>query len=262
MEIQDLGQEHERHYHMCLKDYWHEAGACIDRREEWYARERRHGLRVKVARDDDGSVAGMIQYQPIERSFVEGEGLYFILCIWVHGYKEGIGDRRGRGMGPSLLFAAEEDARDLGAKGMAAWGIAADEWMNAPWFEQHGYREADRVGMNVLLWKPFTEDAKPPRWLRERKRPTPVPGKVLVTSLNSGWCVSANVLRDSARIAASDLKGDVIFHEVDTSDRAKMLEWGNSDALYFDDERVDDGVPPTLDELKRMLGERVRGLGR
>jgi GNAT superfamily N-acetyltransferase len=260
MDIEDLAPEDTRLYHMCLKDYWHEAGACIDRREEWYARERGHGLRVKVARDDDGAVAGMIQYQPIERSFVEGEGLYVVLCIWVHGYKQGIGDRRGKGMGPALLFAAEEDARDLGAKGMAAWGIAADEWMNAPWFERHGYKVADKVGVNVLLWKPFAEDARPPRWLREHKHPRPVPGKVLLTSLNSGWCVSANVLRDTARIAAADFNGDVVFHEVDTSDRVKMLDWGNSDALYIDEERVDVGEPPTLDQLKHMLAQRVRRL--
>jgi len=247
-------------YHMCLKDYWTEAGRCIDKREVWYEKARKQGLRVRLARDDDGTIAGLIQYIPIEYAFVDGKDLHFILCIWVHGYKEGIGDRRGNGIGDALLAAAEEDAKWLGAKGMAAWGLATDEWMNAPWFVAHGYREADRAGDNVLVWKPFAKDAKAPRWLKEKKRPSPIPGKVVVTSLNSGWCVSANVLQETARVVSHDFTGDVMYNEVDTSDRPTMLEWGNSEALYIDDERVDLDKPPTHDQLKKMIERKVRAL--
>jgi len=262
LEIIDIKREHERMYHMCLKDYWTEAGQCIDRREVWYERARKQGLRVRLARDDDGTIAGLIQYIPIEYSFVDGRDLHFILCTWVHGYKEGIGDRRGKGIGEALLAAAEEDAKWLGAKGMAAWGLATDEWMNAPWFVAHGYREADRAGDNVLVWKPFAKDAKAPRWLKQKKRPSPIPGKVVVTSLNSGWCVSANVLQDTARVLAHDHAGDVVYNAVDTSDRATMLEWGSSEALFIDDERVDAGEPPTHDQLKKMIERKVRELRR
>ena len=34
------------------------------------------GLRVKLAEADDGTLAGMIQYVPIEHSFAEGHDLY------------------------------------------------------------------------------------------------------------------------------------------------------------------------------------------
>jgi len=262
VDVIDITPEHEHDYHVCLKHYWDEAVQCVDRREEWYERAKGQGLRVKLARDDDGAVAGQIQYMPIEQSFVEGQGLHFVLCIWVHGYAEGIGDRRGKGIGTALLEAAEEDARALGAAGMAAWGLENEEWMNAPWFEKHGYRVADTVGNKALVWKPFKEGAKPPRWVREHKRPTRVQGKVVITSLNSGWCVSANVLRNTARMVAAEHRGDVVFQEVDTSDRAAMLEWGNADALYIDGERVDEGEPPTHDELEVMVGARIRELRR
>ncbi len=53
----------------------------------------------------------------------EHRSLYFILCIWVHGHKQGPGNLQKRGMGKALLQAAEDDARDLGAKGIAAWGL-------------------------------------------------------------------------------------------------------------------------------------------
>jgi len=262
VDVIDITPEHERDYHVCLKHYWDDAVQCVDRHEEWYERAKAQGLRVKLARDDDGAIAGQIQYIPIEGSFVEGRGLHFILCIWVHGYKEGIGDRRGKGIGAALLAAAEEDARALGATGMAAWGMKNEEWMNAPWFERHGYKEADTLGDKALVWKPFMEGAQPPRWVKEHRRPTLIQGKVVVTSLNSGWCVSANVLRHAARMVSSEFKGDVVYQEVDTSDRGRMLEWGNSDALYIDGERVDEGEPPTHDELEKLVGARVRELRR
>ena len=52
-------------------------------KEIWYNKMRDKGLRVKLALDDSGEVGGMIQYIPIEHSFVEGDALYFINCIWV-----------------------------------------------------------------------------------------------------------------------------------------------------------------------------------
>ena len=96
---------------------------------------------------------------------MDGSGLYFIPCIWVHGHKQGRGNFQGRGMGSALLAAAEEDARALGAKGMAAWGLWLPFWMRASWFKKHGYRSVDRDGIASLVWKPFAADARPPRWL-------------------------------------------------------------------------------------------------
>ena len=76
--------------------------------------EKEKGLGVKLARSEAEKICGMIQYLPIEESFVEEKDLYEVYCIWVHGYKQ------GKGIGKALLAAAEEDVRDLGAKGLAA----------------------------------------------------------------------------------------------------------------------------------------------
>jgi GNAT superfamily N-acetyltransferase len=65
------------------------------------------------------------------------EGLYFVYCIHVPGHKQGRGNFQGHGMGTALLCAAEEDARRLGAKGMAAWGVWLPFWMKASWFKKH-----------------------------------------------------------------------------------------------------------------------------
>ncbi len=181
MEVVDLTEEHEDLYLCCLEDWSDEAREVGPRRRSWYDMKKEQGLRVKLAKDDRGVVGGMIQYMPAEGTWVSGKDLYFIMCIWVHGHKQGRGNLQGKGMGKALLRAAEEDARALGAKGMAAWGITMPFWMKASWFKRHGYRRVDKDGMAALMWKPFTPDAVPPRWMRERKRPQAVPGRVTVT---------------------------------------------------------------------------------
>ena len=125
----------------------------------WYEKMKDKGLRVKLAEDDSGVVGGMIQYIPTEHFFAEGEDTYMIMCIWVHGYKEGRGDFRHKGMGRALLTAAEEDVKALGAKGIAAWGLLIPVFMRAAWFKKQGYKVVDKIGMQALLWKPFKEGA-------------------------------------------------------------------------------------------------------
>jgi len=126
----------------------------------WYAAYKQRGLRVKLAIDDDGQVGGMIQYLPIEHAPALGRDLYFVLCIWVHGHAQGRGNFQGHGMGTALLEAAEADVRALGAKGMAAWGLALPFWMRASWFKKHGYRKVDRNGIASLSGSPSPRTPK------------------------------------------------------------------------------------------------------
>jgi len=175
-------------------------------------------LRVKLAIGDNGQVGGMIQYLPIEHSFVNGKDLYFIACIWVHGHKQGRGNFQGRGMGKALLSVAESDVRGLGAKGIVAWDIMLPFWMKASWFKRQGYVKADRKGLAVLLWKPFAHDANPPKWFKENKKPRPISGRVTVTAFVNGWCPAQNLVCERARRAAAELGDKVEFQEIDTSE--------------------------------------------
>jgi GNAT superfamily N-acetyltransferase len=232
------------------------------RKRQWYKAMRSRGLRVKLALDDAQTVGGMIQYAPIEETFAEGHDLYFIYCIWVHGYKAGRGDFRKRGMGKALLAAAEDDARALGAKGMAAWGIALPFWMKAAWFRKHGYKVADRDGMRHLLWKPFAPDAERPRWVKPRKSPAPIPGRLSVVSLVNGWCPAQNLACERAQRAAVACGDRVEFTEVDTSSRAVFEEWGIADALFIDGKPVRFGPPPKFEALRRRIAKRLRSVHR
>jgi GNAT superfamily N-acetyltransferase len=260
--VVDLGPEHEASYFVCLEDWpGSELGGAGDHKARWYARMREQGLRVKLALDANGTVGGMIQYVPIDHAPALGRGLEFVLCIWVHGYDRGRGDFRGMGMGTALLAAAEADAKARGVKGMAAWGLALPFWMRASWFRRHGYRRADRRGLSVLVWKPLADDAEAPRWLPATgRRPEPVAGKVMVTGCVNGWCPAQNLAFERARRAAAPFGDLVECRRVDTTDRATMLAWGESDALFVDGERVRTGPPPSQAKLDAAVARRVRRL--
>jgi len=262
MKIIDLADEYEKLYFVCLEDWTEEMKEAGDHKEVWYNKMKDKGLRVKLALGDNGQVGGMIQYTPAEHSFIEGQDLYFVNCIWVHGYKQGRGNFQKRGMGKALLHAAEDDARALGAKGIAAWGIPFPFWMKASWFKKQGYKKVDSQGFlgNVLLWKPFTHDATPPKWINQKKKPELIPGKVTVTAFLNGWCPAQSLAFERAKRAAAELGDKVVFQPIDTFNRNIFLEWGITDALFIDGKQVRTGPPPSYEKVKKMIARRVRKL--
>ncbi|MGI6377038.1 MAG: GNAT family N-acetyltransferase [Anaerolineae bacterium] len=249
----DLDEAHLPPYLCCLEEWSSEMAEAGDHKARWYARMKERGLRVKLAVDDDGAVAGMIHYLPIEESFIQGTGLYHVLCVWVHGYAEGVGRRQGHGLGALLLHDAEEDARRLGANGMSAWGLTIPVWMRARWYRRHGYRPAERDGISLLVWKPFTPAAQAPRWIHPVRRPARVPGQVTVTAFINGWCPAQAITYERARRAAAEIGAPVVFEGIDTSDRETFLVWGISDGLYIDGRGANIGPPQSYEQLRARL---------
>ena len=260
MKIVDLDEHHLSLYLECLEDWSSETKEAGHHKEVWYRKMRDKGLRVKLALDDHGTVGGMIQYVPIEYSMVDGDNLYFISCIWVHGHKQGRGNFQGKGMGKALLLAAEADAQSLGAKGIAAWGLILPFWMRAGWYKKHGYRVADRQGIASLVWKPFTSDAMPPKWVPQKAKPPLEPGKVTVTAFCNGWCTAMNLVLERAKRAASDpsFADKVVFREIDTFERADFLRWGTSDALFIDAKEVRTGPPPSYEKIWKLINKQTK----
>ncbi len=261
MRIADLDEQTKPLFCQCLEDWSDDVKEAGDRRCRWVERFTPRGLRAKIALDEAGTPGGMIQYLPIEQSTVDGSGLYFIPCIWVHGHKQGRGNFQRRGMGRALLAAAEEDARALGAKGMAAWGLWLPFWMRASFFRKHGYRSVARDGIASLVWKPFEPDARPPRWLRRTAKPFElVAGRANVTCFVNGWCTAGNLTAERARRVAGEFGEKVVFREVDTSEHATVAEWGLADALFIDGKQVTTGPPISPERLRRILRKRVARL--
>jgi len=261
VKVVDLVPGNEPLFFVCLEEWSDEMREAGDHKERWYRRMADRGLRVKFAVDDHGTVGGMIQYVPIEASPAQGTDLYFVHCIWVHGHPQGRGNFQGHGMGKALLRAAEEDVRAMGRKGLAAWGIPEPFWMPAAWYEAQGYEIADRDGFQILVWKSFSEDAKPPTWIRRTRTPAGVPGRVTVTAFRNGWCPSANVAFERARRAAGSVGEPIAFEAVDTSDRDTFLAWGIADGLFVDDQEIVLGPPPSQEAIEQAIRARLRAGG-
>jgi N-acetylglutamate synthase-like GNAT family acetyltransferase len=258
--IINLSDETRKEYFTCLEEWSDEMKDGVCRKECWYNAMRQKGLRVKLALNDSGLVAGMVHYAPIEHSWIDGEDLYFVYCIWVHGHKKGRGDLRGRGVGTALLKAAEKDAKKLQTKGLVVWGLLLPFFMRAGWFKRHGYKKVDRKGISVLLWKPFSDDASPPRWIRAKRKPERVPGKVVVTALANGWCSGINGMIERARRISSEFGDKVVFREIDTSNRAAVHEWGLSDGLFVNEKSIYNGPPLSNEKIRKIIWKKVRRL--
>jgi GNAT superfamily N-acetyltransferase len=259
MEIIDLEEKHLDTYLVCLEDWSEDIKEAGSHKKLWYQRMKDKGLRVKVAVDGDKTL-GMIQYVPIAHAFAEGREAYFIHCIWVHGYKQGVGNHQKRGLGKALLRAAEEDAAALGAKGMAAWGVSMPFFMKASWFKKQGYVKVDKTSIQVLLWKPFAKDAVPPKWIKEKKRPSGKAGSVAVTAFLNGWCPAMNMTFERAKRAAAEFGGKVEFEEISTFDRGVFLDWGIADALFIDGKPVRTGPPPSFDKIRKKIARKAKRL--
>jgi N-acetylglutamate synthase-like GNAT family acetyltransferase len=259
MDIIDLSEKYLPTYLVCLEDWSDEMKEAGDHKSNWYEEMKNKGLGVKLACENE-QIVGMIQYLPIEYSFAQGQDLYLITCIWVHGYKEGVGNFQKRGIGKALIKAAEEDIKTKGAKGVVAWGISLPFWMKAKWFKKQGYSKIDKQGMQSLLWKPFTEDVIPPKWIKKKKKPGKTQGKVNVTAFINGWCPAQNIAFERAKRATREFGDKVVFEEIHTINREIFLEWGISDGLFIDGKEVRTGPPPSYEKIKKLIAKSVKKL--
>ena len=261
MKIVNLTNEYESDYFVCLEDWSDEMVEAENHKEHWYRKMKDKGSGVKLALNDEGKPVGMIQYIPIEHSFVEGSELYFILCIWVHGYKKkGVGNYQKQGIGKALIMAAEDDVKKRGAKGLVAWGLPIPVFMKASWFRKQGYVQVDKEGFfgRVLLWKPFSDDAVPPKWIKARKEPESAPDKVIVTGFINGWCPAYNMVFERAKRASLELGDQVVFHEVNTFNEEVFEDWGISDALFINGKKVNTGPPPSYEKIRNKISKELK----
>lgn len=259
MKITDISKKHFSTFACCFEDWSNEMKVAEKHKRIWYDYMKRRGLGIKLAFDNDGEVSGLIQYIPSEFSFIEGDGTYLITCIWVHGYSDkGIGDRQNRGMGSKLLQTAENDIKSRGAKGVAAWGLSEDFWMQSSFYKKYGYEPADTIQNQELVWKPFLQGANPPKWRQIKKRPVIDPEKVIITAFINGWCSGYNIGFENFRQAAAKFRDKAEFKIVQTLDPAVIKEWGITDAIFIDDEYVQSGPPPSYDDAVKMIKNKIK----
>jgi len=132
--------------------------------------------------------------------------------------------------------------------------------MKASWFKKQGYEKADKMGMQILLWKAFSDEAVPPKWVKPKRGPEITPGKVTVTLVRNGWCPAQNMVFERAKRAAAELGDKVIVREHDTSERKVFLEWGIPDALFVEKKTIRTGPPPSYRKIRKSIAKKLKGM--
>ena len=112
----------------------------------------------------------------------------------------------------------------------------------------------------MLLWKPFTDDAVPPKWIRPKEKPVIESDKVTVSAFRNGWCPAMSMAfeRTKRAVAEPEFAGKVIFKEVDTSDREEFDRWGIADAVFINNKEVRLGPPPSYEKIKKAIAKQVK----
>jgi hypothetical protein len=163
-------------------------------------------------------------------------------------------------MGIALLKAAEDECRNIGVNGLVTWGLVIPVFMRSSWFKRHGYKVVDKSGMIRLLWKPFREEAIPPKFTRPKKYPSKGDGKVNVTAFRNGWCPNMNIASERAAKAAAEFPGQTDFQIIETINKETFKEWGISDALYIDGKEMGLGPAPSFRKVRKRIKNRLKYL--
>ena len=111
-----------------------------------------------------------------------------------------------------------------------------------------------------MLWKPFSSDAEPPKWIKKKYTPKLTPGKVTITSFFNGQCPAGNITHERAKRAANVFSDKVIFRTINTNDKEVMRRYGEKDSLYIDAKKVTKGPPLSYEKIKRLIAKRVKKL--
>jgi GNAT superfamily N-acetyltransferase len=208
----------------------HEKEQAAKLHEDWMRKTlTRSGMWAKVALDGDEPV-GFLFLVPIERTswYVDGEGLFSIQCMNVEQ------EYRGRGIGQELLVAAERNARGHAA-GIAVIAYDPSDWfMPASFFQTLGYREVERRGSSVLMFKPFVEGAQPPSFVQRQYRPPRlVPGKVIVEAFWSPQCLTTALDIIHVREVCGEFGDDVILRELNATMPGMRQRYGIPRTLFI-----------------------------
>jgi hypothetical protein len=115
----------------------------------------------------------------------------------------------------------------------------------------------DKAGIMRLMWKPFNENAIPPKFMKPKKLPEKGKEKVNVTIFRNGWCPNFNIAYERAIRASGEFSGKINLQEFNTTNETIVEEWGISDGLFIDGKEVKTGPAPGYKKLVKKISKRV-----
>lgn len=232
MQLVDITPDTECAFFTCLHPEEPQDQESTAHARKWYAEYKDKGYKAQVFTLDDGTVVGKCHYIPIEHSPFVGRDSLAILCLCLHCYEYHVGDQRHRGYGRFMLNHVEQYARDSGFKGLVAWAMDW-HWNPVSFYEHMGYARVDTQDKVVVVWKPFCDDAEPPRLLRLDNLPSPSSEKVQVVVADNPWCDGNSKLM-TARQAIKGIEHLVEYNEAPPPCRDRIIHLGHVGGVLLD----------------------------
>jgi hypothetical protein len=131
-----------------------------------------------------------------------------------------------------MLDQIEQDALSRGFKGVVAWAMDWD-WNPVSFYEHMGYTRVDQEDKVVVVWKPFCEDAEPPRLLRLDRLPDTESARVSVVVADNPWCLNYGK-RTTARAAIKGIEQLVDYTEVGPPCDGRIIHLGHVGGVFLD----------------------------
>lgn len=125
---------------------------------EWLQRRFAEGLRFLLYRDEKRKPLGFLEYVPGEYAWrpVDAKGWLFVHCLWVYPRGQKIG-----GLGGQLIQDCLEEARQTGARGVAAM-VSDGTWMaSKDIFLKNGFEEIAETDRFQLVIHRLREGGAP-----------------------------------------------------------------------------------------------------
>jgi len=235
IEVRDITPGDEYYVGTCThENESDEIDASSRRRLAWLKGNYDRGVRAKVALLGAARV-GFIYVMPTEISpwGPVAAGLMVVPCLVAHS------NWKGRGVGKALLAAAEEEARRQGNKGLVIQAYDWDSWfMPLAYFAKLGFKEVERTGKYVLLWKRFDETAEPPRLLKPGYEYEPVEGKVVVDLFYNTFCETSDIEAHRVREVAAEFGDKVVLREYPAEDRQTLHRYQTPRGIYINGQEI------------------------
>lgn len=193
-------------------------------------------LRGRIARLENGEVAGFVIYYPIESAplDISGEGLYVVQCVHVKA------PYRNSGIGRALIESALSDARENGATGLAVEGFRPRRdgrfpYLPGSFFQHIGLMPGESRGSATIYYMSFDKNTSPPTYLQPRPPSVNEKYRVRVDLFDCRRCYlnidgRSVVEAVTEKIGADRVK--LVVH--DQNNRQAILDKGMSSGMMVD----------------------------
>lgn len=165
----------------CIKD---KKSPGYHAKVDWFKMKMNHGLKIKIAVDENGKQVGFIEYIPSELAWrpIRANNYYFIQCIALF-----VKEAKEKGIGSYLIQECEKDAKINKKAGICAMSSDGPWMANKSLFEKNKFRVAEKLDRFELMVKTFDHISIKPQFFDWTKQQTKYKGWHLIYSDQCPW---------------------------------------------------------------------------